>query len=109
MTASTKTKKTAKKSASNAGSKATKQASEPKAQENAPLSPEKQELVTFVANNILNSVTLNQTVTILQQVALRDATSIVTQADDKKLQEIKTALEASKNPPKQDSQEPAAE
>ena len=64
----------------------------------AELTQEQNELVTFVANNILNSVTLNQTVTLLQQVALRDANTIVTQADDQKLQELKQALEASKQP-----------
>ena len=64
----------------------------------AKLTQEQNELVTFVANNILNSVTLNQTVTLLQQVALRDANTIVTQADDQKLQELKQALEASKQP-----------
>lgn len=75
------------------------------------LSPEEQakrsELVTFVANNILNSVTLNQTVTILQQVAMRDANTIVSQADDTKLQELEQALEASKKPA--DASEPAGE
>lgn len=79
----------------------------------AELSPEEQakrnELVTFVANNILNSVTLNQTVTILQQVAMRDATTIVTQADDAKLVELEQALEASKKPADQAEAEPAGE
>lgn len=64
------------------------------------LSPEEQakksELVTFVANNILNTVTLNQTVTILQQVALRDANTIVDGADEAKMKELTDALEASK-------------
>ena len=53
---------------------------------------ERDEMVTFVANNILNSITLNQTVTIIQQVALRDAATIVDEADDKKLEEIAAAM-----------------
>lgn len=66
---------------------------------------EQNELITFVANNILNSITMNQTVTLLQQVSLRDATTIVKTADESKLQEIKDALEASKKP----AEQPAAE
>lgn len=66
------------------------------------LTPEQQaeqnELITFVANNILNTITVNQTVTLLQQVSLRDAATIVKSADEDKLQEIKDALEASKKP-----------
>ena len=53
---------------------------------------ERDEMVTFVANNILNSITLNQTVTIIQQVALRDAATIVDEADEKKLEEIASAM-----------------
>ena len=45
------------------------------------------EKVTFVANNILNSITLNQAVTVIQQVALRDANTIVEEADEEKLKE----------------------
>ena len=52
----------------------------------------KEELVNFVANNILNSITLNQVVTLVQQVSIRDAGTIVEQADDAKLKEIKTAF-----------------
>ena len=52
----------------------------------------KEELVNFVANNILNSITLNQVVTLVQQVSIRDAGSIVEQADEAKLKEIKTAF-----------------
>jgi hypothetical protein len=52
----------------------------------------KEELVNFVANNILNSITLNQVVTLVQQVSLRDAGTIVEQADEAKLKEIKTAF-----------------
>ena len=75
------------------------------------LSPEEQakksELVTFVANNILNTVTLNQTVTILQQVALRDANTIVDGADEAKMKELTDALEASKK--SNQSEKPAVE
>ena len=53
----------------------------------------KNDMVTFVANNILNSITLNQAVTVVQQIALRDADTIVTEADDDKLKEISTAME----------------
>lgn len=52
----------------------------------------KEELVNFVANNILNSITLNQVVTLVQQVSIRDAGTIVEQADEAKLKEIKTAF-----------------
>lgn len=55
---------------------------------------ERDAMVTFVANNILNSITLNQTVTIIQQVALRDAATIVDEADDEKLGEITAAMTA---------------
>lgn len=51
----------------------------------------KRELVNFVANNILNSLTMNQTINVVQQVALRDANQIVSEADETKLQEIETA------------------
>ena len=54
----------------------------------------KQRLVNFVANNILNSITLNQTITVVQQIALRDANTIVTEADDEKLKQIEEAYEA---------------
>ena len=50
------------------------------------------EKVTFVANNILNSITLNQAVTVIQQVALRDANTIVEEADEEKLKEIEDAM-----------------
>ena len=65
---------------------------------------ETNQLTNFVANNILNSITLNQVVTIVQQVALRDAHQLVTTADDKKLAEIKGAFiaaveEANAKPP----------
>ena len=52
----------------------------------------KEELVNFVANNILNNITLNQVVTLVQQVSLRDADTIVSDADEAKLKEIKTAF-----------------
>lgn len=51
----------------------------------------KRELVNFVANNILNSLTMNQTINVVQQVALRDANQIVSEADESKLAEIETA------------------
>ena len=66
------------------------------------------ELVNFVANNILNSITLNQTITVIQQVALRDANKIIEDADTETLSHIEQALEASKNPPVQQEQ-PVAE
>jgi Mg/Co/Ni transporter MgtE len=56
----------------------------------------KGELVNFVANNILNNITLNQVVQMVQQVAVRDANTIVTEADDDKLNEIEQSLEANK-------------
>jgi len=51
----------------------------------------KRELVNFVANNILNSLTMNQTINVVQQVALRDANQIVSDADEEKLTEIEAA------------------
>ena len=54
----------------------------------------KRELVNFVANNILNSLTMNQTIQVIQQVALRDANTIVSEADEEKLAEIETAYQA---------------
>ena len=54
----------------------------------------KQRLVNFVANNILNSITLNQTITVVQQIALRDANTIVSEADDEKLKQIEESYEA---------------
>jgi hypothetical protein len=54
----------------------------------------KRELVNFVANNILNSITLNQTITVVQQIAMRDANTIVTEADDEKLKQIEESYEA---------------
>lgn len=67
----------------------------------ADLTPEQQqelreqnEMITFVANNILNSLTLNQAVTVVQQVALRDAGTIVKEADEDKVKEIKDAMAA---------------
>lgn len=56
----------------------------------------KSELVNFVANNILNNITLNQVVTLVQQVAIRDANQVIDEADDDKLKEIESALEAAK-------------
>jgi hypothetical protein len=56
----------------------------------------KRELVNFVANNILNGLTLNQTIQVVQQVALRDANAIVSEADEEKLQEIEGAYEQAK-------------
>lgn len=53
---------------------------------------ENNDKVTFVANNILNSITLNQAVTVIQQVALRDASTIVEEADEDKLKEIEDAM-----------------
>ena len=53
----------------------------------------KRELVNFVANNILNSLTMNQTIQVVQQVAMRDANTIVSEADEDKLAEIETAYE----------------
>ena len=52
----------------------------------------KRELVNFVANNILNGLTLNQTINVIQQVALRDANQIVSEADEEKLAEIEQAF-----------------
>ena len=52
----------------------------------------KNDLVNFVANNILNSITLNQVVTLVQNVSLRDANTIVTEADEDKLKEITEAF-----------------
>lgn len=80
--------------------KTSKKAAEKQTKEEAPLSPEEQarrnELQTFVANNILNNLSLNQTVTIVQQIALRDAHTIISEADEAKLKEIETSFEAAK-------------
>jgi hypothetical protein len=51
----------------------------------------KSQLVNFVANNILNSLTLNQSIQVVQQVALRDANTIISEADESKLKEIEDA------------------
>ena len=67
------------------------------------------ELVNFVANNILNSITLNQTITVIQQVALREATKIVTEADEEKLAQIESAFEAAQNPPAEAEESAPAE
>jgi len=53
----------------------------------------KRELVNFVANNILNSLTMNQTINVVQQVALRDANQIISEADEEKLAEIEAAFD----------------
>lgn len=53
----------------------------------------KSQLVNFVANNILNSLTLNQSIQVVQQVAMRDANTIVSEADEAKLQEIEEAYD----------------
>ena len=52
----------------------------------------KNELVQFVANNIINTLTLSQTVTLIQQVSLRDANTIVSEADEEKLAEIEEQI-----------------
>ena len=68
----------------------------------------KGELVNFVANNMLNNITLNQVVTLVQQVVVRDANTLVTDADDEKLAEIEAALEEAKKastPPEQSEEE----
>ena len=75
-----------------------KEQATPQAAETAEATPEevaeKERMITFVANNILNSITLNQAVTVVQQIALRDADTIVTEADEDKLKEISTAMQA---------------
>ena len=57
----------------------------------------KGELVNFVANNMLNNITLNQVVTLVQQVVVRDANTLVTDADGDKLATIEKALEEVKS------------
>ena len=57
----------------------------------------KGEIVNFVANNMLNNITLNQVVTLVQQVVVRDANTLVTDADDDKLAEIEKAFDEAKN------------
>jgi hypothetical protein len=57
----------------------------------------KGELVNFVANNMLNNITLNQVVTLVQQVVVRDANTLVTDADGDKLADIEKALEEAKS------------
>lgn len=60
------------------------------------LSPEEEakrnEKITFVANNILNNLSLNAAVSIIQQISLRDARTIVEGADEAKLKEIDDAM-----------------
>ena len=58
---------------------------------------EKKEIVNFVANNMLNNITLNQVVTLVQQVVVRDANTLVTDADADKLAEIEKAFDEAKN------------
>lgn len=91
-----------------------KEQATPEAADTAEPTPEEvavnNEMVSFVANNILNSITLNQAVTVVQQIALRDANTIVTEADDDKLKEISTAMEAAATQPQQPVvEEPAGE
>ena len=73
-----------------------KTSQEDKSNELAAAEAKKNELVQFVANNIINTLTLSQTVTLIQQVSLRDANTIVTDADEEKLAEIEEAYEANK-------------
>lgn len=51
----------------------------------------KNNLVTFVANNLLNNVTLSQVVNIVQRVSMEDANRIVTEATPERLKEIEEA------------------
>tara|TARA_Y100000310_G_C20344682_1_gene651453 strand:- start:367 stop:642 length:276 start_codon:yes stop_codon:yes gene_type:complete len=51
----------------------------------------KNQLVTFVANNLLNNVTLSQVVNIVQRVSMEDANKIVTEATPERLTEIEEA------------------
>ena len=69
----------------------------------------KQRLVNFVANNILNSITLNQTITVVQQIALRDANTIVSEADDEKLKQIEESYEAALQSSKEAGAPPVAQ
>lgn len=73
--------------------------------ESTPEIENKEELVNFVANNILNSITLNQVVTLVQQVSLRDANTIVTQADEAKLKEIQGAYTATQEQAQKNAQQ----
>lgn len=68
----------------------------------------KRTLVNFVANNILNSLTLNQSIQVVQQVALRDANTIVSEADEAKLKEIEEAFEQAQAQAEQAAAEAAA-
>lgn len=69
----------------------------------------KRELVNFVANNILNGLTMNQTIQVVQQVALRDANAIVSEADEDRLKEIEDAFEKAKQDAQEQAQEQAAQ
>lgn len=69
----------------------------------------KRELVNFVANNILNGLTLNQTINVIQQVALRDANQIVSEADEEKLAEIEEAFKQAVEQARAAEEEQAAE
>ena len=69
----------------------------------------KRELVNFVANNILNGLTLNQTINVIQQVALRDANQIVSEADEEKLAEIEEAFKQAVEQARAAAEEQAAE
>ena len=53
----------------------------------------KSNLVTFVANNLLNNVTLSQVVNIVQRVSVEDANRIVTEATPERLAEIEEAFD----------------
>jgi hypothetical protein len=69
----------------------------------------KRQLVNFVANNILNSITLNQTITVVQQIAMRDANTIVSEADEEKLKQIEDAYNAAIEAQQAQAQQAAAE
>ena len=93
---------TTKKTTKSKKSKQTEEKSTPeetvKAVDPSTLSPEEQkvrsERITFVANNILNNLTMNQAVTIIQQISLRDASTIVDGGDEAKIKEIDDAMVA---------------
>jgi hypothetical protein len=68
----------------------------------------KRELVNFVANNILNSLTMNQTIQVIQQVAMRDANTIVSEADETKLKEIEASFEDALTKAREGNQEAEA-
>ena len=70
--------------------------------------PPRSTLFPYTTLSDLNSLTLNQSIQVVQQVALRDANTIVSEADEAKLKEIEDAFEQAQAAAEQAAAEQAA-